>query len=104
MESQSRCDREDAAEGTITTRVLRLARPGRGWSESWIDDERDADQILAGADTRERAEGTRMEVELVWSDGRRVLTSSRVAIGGRWVDLLGLPPPAAWALKGARAS
>lgn len=70
----------------VVTWVLRLARPGRAWSASRIDTLGDAEKVIAGAEVRERQDGTRMEVEIVRSDGSRVVASARVCRGGRWVD------------------
>lgn len=66
--------------------VLQLSRPGRAWSTSRIDNVTDAETVIRGMELRERAEGTRLRVELARADGTTVTAADRVFRYGRWVD------------------
>jgi len=67
--------------------VINVERGERGWSQTRLEDLRDAEAVIAGMRQRERVEGRRMRVELVRADQRRVVASDQVVRGGRWVDL-----------------
>ena len=66
--------------------VLCLARPGRVWRATRIDNCDDAEAAIALLELRERAEAARFRVELVRADGRTVVATNRVFDRGLWRD------------------
>lgn len=87
----------------VTAVSLRVWSPARGWRSCRLTDLPGAELVIAGAEATERREGHRVVVELIVDGRTHRVTSDRVWRGGQWVDLLELPPPAAWALKAAAA-